>query len=121
MIDHLLRPERLPAWIDEADVDFYAGEFERTGFRGGLQWYRCADLSWELTAAWNDARIRQPALFVAGERDGVIAMTPGAIDSMKAEMPGLRRAVLLPGCGHWTQQERPEEVNRELLEFLAGL
>ncbi|MFM8792054.1 MAG: alpha/beta hydrolase, partial [Solirubrobacterales bacterium] len=68
MIEHLLQPERLPAWVTEADVDFYAGEFERTGFRGGLQWYRCADLSWELTAAWNDARIRQPALFVAGER-----------------------------------------------------
>ena len=121
MIEHLLQPERLPSWIDEKDVDFYAGEFERTGFRGGLQWYRCADLSWELTAAWADARIRQPALFVAGERDGVIAMTPGAIDGMKEQMPGLRRAVLLPGCGHWTQQERAEEVNRELLEFLGGL
>ena len=48
-------------------------------------------------------------------------MTPGAIDSMKETMPGLRRAVLLPGCGHWTQQERPDEVNRELLEFLAEL
>ena len=55
------------------------------------------------------------------ERAGDIAMTPGAIDSMKETMPGLRRAVLLPGCGHWTQQERPDEVNRELLEFLAEL
>ena len=121
MMEHLLQPEVLPAWLSDNDLAFYATEFERTGFRGGLNWYRCADLTWELSAAWSDARIRQPALFVAGERDGVIAMTPGAIDSMKETMPGLRRAVLLPGCGHWTQQERPDEVNRELLEFLAEL
>ena len=121
MMEHLLQPEVLPAWLSDNDLAFYATEFERTGFRGGLNWYRCADLTWELSAAWSDARIRQPALFVAGVRDGVIAMTPGAIDSMKETMPGLRRAVLLPGCGHWTQQERPDEVNRELLEFLAEL
>jgi pimeloyl-ACP methyl ester carboxylesterase len=73
---------------------------------------------WGAPVAWNDARIRQPALFVAGDRDGVIAMMPGAVDAMQSTMPGLRRALVLPGCGHWTQQERPREVNEALLEFL---
>jgi pimeloyl-ACP methyl ester carboxylesterase len=121
MLEHLLVPDALPAWLGADDLAFYAGEFARTGFRGGLDWYRCADLSWELTAAWADVRITQPALFIAGDRDGVIAMNPGAVDAMKESVPGLRDAILLPGCGHWTQQERPREVNEALLAFLRGL
>jgi pimeloyl-ACP methyl ester carboxylesterase len=121
MLEHLRVPETLPAWLSADDLAFYAGEFQRTGFRGGLNWYRCADLSWDLTAAFADVRITQPALFIAGDRDGVIAMMPGAVDAMKAGVPGLRDAVLLPGCGHWTQQERPQEVNDALLAFLRGL
>ncbi|MBM4246709.1 MAG: alpha/beta hydrolase [Deltaproteobacteria bacterium] len=121
MLEHLLVPDALPPWLGAADLAFYAGEFQRTGFRGGLNWYRCADASWELTAAWADVHIGQPALFVAGDRDGVIAMMPGAVDTMKQNMPGLRDAILLPGCGHWTQQERPQEVNEALLGFLRAL
>jgi pimeloyl-ACP methyl ester carboxylesterase len=121
MLEHLLQPDALPAWLTEADLAFYVGEFTRTGFRGALNWYRSADLTWELTAAWSDARIQQPALFIGGERDGVIAMMPGAVDAMKATVPGLRQAIVLPGCGHWTQQERPREVNEALLEFVASL
>ena len=121
MLEHLIVPEALPAWLRAEDLAFYAAEFARDGFRGGLNWYRCADLSWELTAAWNDARIHQPALFVAGDRDGVIAMMPGAVDAMRESVPGLRRALVLPGCGHWTQQERPREVNEALLGFLKEL
>lgn len=121
MLEHLRVPETLPAWLSADDLAFYAGEFQRTGFHGGLNWYRCADLSWELTAAWADARIAQPALFIAGDRDGVIAMMPGVVDAMKSAVPGLRDTVLLPGCGHWTQQERPQEVNEALLRFLRGL
>jgi pimeloyl-ACP methyl ester carboxylesterase len=120
MLEHLIVPDTLPAWLSADDLAFYAGEFQRTGFRGGLNWYRCADLSWELTAAWADVRIAQPALFVAGDRDGVVAMNPGAVDAMKQSVPGLRDAILLPGCGHWTQQERPHEVNEALLAFLRG-
>jgi pimeloyl-ACP methyl ester carboxylesterase len=63
--------------------------------------------------------VQQPALFIAGERDGVIAFT--SLDGMKANVPNLRKVVTLPGCGHWTQQERPAEVNAELIEFLHGL
>lgn len=121
MLEHLLEPTAPAAWLGAADLAFYAGEFERTGFRGGLSWYRCADLNWELTAAWGDARVHQPALFIAGERDGVIAMSAGAVEAMKETVPGLRRSLLLPGCGHWTQQERPREVNEALLGFLGAL
>lgn len=120
ILDRLVQPAALPHWLDEADVRFYVDEFERTGFRGGLSWYRCADLSWELSRAWADARIEQPALFVAGEQDPVLAMYPG-VDDLAAAVPGLTRSVLIPGCGHWTQQEKPAEVTDALLRFLDEL
>ncbi|MBI2525382.1 MAG: alpha/beta hydrolase [Candidatus Rokubacteria bacterium] len=120
-LDALGNPERLPAWLTEADLDFYAAEFQRTGFSGGLSWYRAMDLSWELMAAYQHAKVMQPALFVAGERDLVIAMQRRALDRLHETVPNLRRLVLLPGCGHWTQQERPAEVNAELLSFLRGV
>ena len=114
-------PETLPAWLGEADIDFYAGEFARTGFRGGLNWYRNLDRTWELMAAWRGARITVPALFVAGDRDPVILRSRAAMDGLAETVPGLRERVLLPGAGHWTQQERPAEVNDALITFLAGL
>ncbi|HYO67210.1 MAG TPA: alpha/beta hydrolase [Archangium sp.] len=121
MLEHLLQPEVLPPWLTEQDLDFYTAEFQRTGFRGGLNWYRCADVTWELSRAWDDRRIEQPVLFIAGEREPVLAMQPGAAEAMAQTVPGLRRTLTLPGCGHWTQQERPAEVNAALLDFLAGL
>ena len=60
-----------------------------------------------------------PALFIAGDRDMVITMARMALDRMPETVPNLRQSVILPGCGHWTQQERPAEVNALLLEFLA--
>jgi pimeloyl-ACP methyl ester carboxylesterase len=114
-------PETLPAWLGEADIDFYAGEFARTGFRGGLNWYRNLDRTWELMAAWRGARITVPALFVAGDRDPVILRNRAAMDGLAETVPGLRERVLLPGAGHWTQQERAAEVNDALITFLAGL
>jgi pimeloyl-ACP methyl ester carboxylesterase len=114
-------PVSLPAWLTEADVDFYTGEFARTGFRGGLNWYRNLDRTWELMAAWRGARVGVPALFVAGDRDPVVTRSRAAVDNLAQAVPKLRERVLLPGAGHWTQQERPREVNHALLFFLAGL
>ena len=111
----------LPSWLTDADVDFYTGEFERVGFRGGLNWYRNIDRTWELTAAWAGAVVTPPALFIAGDRDGVIAMNPAAVEQLSTVVPNLRRTVMLDGCGHWTQQERPNEVNTAMLEFLSSL
>lgn len=113
----------LPAWLSEADLDYYTAEFERTGFRGGLNWYRTIDLSWELMAPFAGAPVTVPALFIAGDRDAVLHF-PGmhqVVEGMKQSVPQLRTTVILPGCGHWTQQERPAEVNAALIEFLRGL
>ncbi|HEU5321560.1 MAG TPA: alpha/beta hydrolase [Methylomirabilota bacterium] len=122
-LDHTIDPKRLPPWLTEADVDFYAAEFARTGFRGGLSWYRSIDRSWELLAPYAGARVTVPALYVAGDRDLVVRFRgmDGLIPSLNAFVPGLRRTVMLPGCGHWTQQERAREVNEAMVEFLRGL
>jgi epoxide hydrolase A/B len=120
-LEGLAAPERLPAWLTEADVDFYTAEFRRTGFRGGLSWYRNLDRTWELMAPFQGAVVTQPALYVAGERDLVLTMAASALERLPRTVPNLRRTLLLPGCGHWTQQERPAEVNAALLEFLISL
>lgn len=116
-------PAQLPAWLTEADIDFYTSEFERSGFRGGLNWYRNIDRNWELMAPFAGARVTVPALYVAGEQDAVIAF-PGARERLKnlnAVVPQLRSALFLPNCGHWTQQERPAEVNAAMIGFLRSL
>ena len=122
-LQYMTDPETLPPWLTAADVEFYAGEFARTGFRGGLNWYRNIDRSWELLAPFTGARVSVPALYVAGDRDLVVRF-PGMdqlIPNLSKFVPKLRRAVMLPGCGHWTQQERPREVNDAMLEFLKGM
>jgi pimeloyl-ACP methyl ester carboxylesterase len=116
-------PATLPAWLTEADVDFYAGEFRHSGFRGGLNWYRNIDRNWELGAAWAGARVTVPALYVAGDRDLVLGFRgmDKLLPALKQFVPDLRQTLILPGCGHWTQQERPDEVNAAVLSFLKTL
>jgi pimeloyl-ACP methyl ester carboxylesterase len=72
-------------------------------------------------AAYRDAKITQPALYIAGVRDLVLIRWKAAVDHLAQNVPNLKKAVILPGCGHWTQQERPEAVNTELITFLHGL
>jgi pimeloyl-ACP methyl ester carboxylesterase len=120
-LDATAEPAALPGWLTERDLDVFVGEFERSGFRGGLNYYRNIDRSAELLAAFAGRTVEQPAMFVSGDRDVVLGATPDAVEGMRTAVPGLRRIEWLPGCGHWLQQERPEEVNRLLLEFLAGL
>ncbi len=123
-LDHYSKvPETLPGWMTEADVDFYAAEFKRTGFRGGLNWYRNIDRNWELLGPFKGAKVTVPALYMAGEQDLVVKF-PGAdrhIAALRDVVPELRKTIMLPGCGHWTQQERPHEVNAAMLEFLKTL
>jgi pimeloyl-ACP methyl ester carboxylesterase len=113
-------PERLPSWLTEADIDFYAGEFSRTGFRGGLNWYRNIDRDFALMAPFEGLKLAVPALYIAGDRDMVVAFAGAGIQSMKSFAPQLRETIMLPGCGHWTQQERPDQVNAALIGFLRG-
>lgn len=119
LLDSVTLPETLPAWLTEQDIDFFTREFERTGFRGGLNWYRNMDRWWELTPFLSGAELCQPSLFVAGEIDPVITMYREAFDAMEETVPNLTKKILLPGAGHWIQQERPAEVNKLLIEFLA--
>ena len=113
----------LPPWLTEADLEFFVGEFARTGFRGGLNWYRNIDRNWELLAPFAGACVNVPALYIAGERDLVVAFRgmDQLISNLSQFVPRLRRTLMLPGCGHWTQQERPEAVNAAMLDFLRGL
>jgi pimeloyl-ACP methyl ester carboxylesterase len=123
LVRSMPEPPALPAWLTPADLEHYTAEFERTGFRGGLNWYRNIDRNWELLAPWAGARVTLPALYVAGDRDLVLAFRgmDQLLPALPQFVPGLRRTLILPGCGHWTQQERPAEVNAALVEFLRQL
>jgi len=109
----------LPPWLTEADIAVFADEYGRTGFRGGLNWYRNIDRNWELTAPWHGAVITQPALFIAGTNDAVITGSMGqrALEELDSVVPSLRAKILLDGAGHWIQQERPDEVSAALISF----
>jgi pimeloyl-ACP methyl ester carboxylesterase len=121
MRDRFTLPDALPSWLTEEDLSFYVGEFERTGFRGGLNRYRNVDRDWEDLACFAGQPIAVPSLFIGGDHDGPTLWGAGAIARFSETLPGLRGSHILEGCGHWTQQERPEEVNRILVDFLGGL
>ena len=122
-LDNTVEPETLPSWLSAEDIAYVAGEFRRTGFLGGLNWYRSIRRSSELLTAWRGCQIRQPSLFIAGANDDVLKF-PGAkarIDGLKDALPELRGLHILDGVGHWTQRERAGEVNDLLIAFLKGL
>lgn len=110
---------RLPHWLDEHDLDLYAGEFERTGMTGALNRYRNMDRDWEDLADHDGAPITQPSLFIGGGRDASTTWLADAIAAYPTTLPGLLSSHLLDDCGHWIQQERPEDVNRILIDWLT--
>jgi pimeloyl-ACP methyl ester carboxylesterase len=117
----LTDPASLPAWITESDIDVYVAEFTRSGFRGPLSWWRNIDRGWELMAPFAGAAVTVPALYMAGERDFVAAVFSQSIAKQSALVPKLRPPIMLPGCGHWTQQERAPEVSTAMIDFLRSL
>jgi pimeloyl-ACP methyl ester carboxylesterase len=117
----LTDPVSLPAWVAESDIDVYVAEFARSGFRGPLAWWRNIDRSWELMAPFAGAPVTVPALYMAGERDFVAAVFSQSIAKQSALVPKLRPPIMLPGCGHWTQQERAPEVSAAMIDFLRSL
>ena len=116
VLDSMPESEELPGWLGAEDLDEYARAYARTGFRGPLGVYRNQDRDWHEHPEIGTAGVGQPALFVGGRRDPAVLF--GKLEPMEAAVPKLRRIVLLPDCGHWTQQERPGDVNDELLDFL---
>jgi pimeloyl-ACP methyl ester carboxylesterase len=122
-LDNTVDPQTLPEWLSREEIAYVAGEFARTGFSGGLNWYRSIRRSSELMAAWRGCVIRQPSMFVAGAQDDVLKF-PGSqarIANLAQVLPGLRGCHLLDGAGHWIQRERAAEVSDLLLAFLKGL
>lgn len=117
MFSGLPEPDTLPTWLSEADLDFYTAEFSASGMRGPLNYYRNHDLAWKLTEG-APTTITQPAFFAAGTNDGVIMMAAEALKAMPVHVPDLRINELIPGIGHWTQQEAPDAVNDIILRFL---
>lgn len=117
--DHMFLPDRLPPWLKEEDVDYFAREFDRTGFSGGLNWYRNIDFNWKMTPFLDGAKLNQPTLFIAGEVDPVLTMYRGPFEKMEKNVPGLWKKVVLTGAGHWVNQERARECNDLILEFLG--
>ncbi|HLG88553.1 MAG TPA: alpha/beta hydrolase [Alphaproteobacteria bacterium] len=127
-LDVLADPETpLPwPWFRKEDMDVYVAEYTREGadktFIGGLNSYRVADRNWELGAKWADADVTPPSAFIAGASDPVLKMIrPDALDILRARSRDLRDCVVIPGAGHFVQQEQPNAVNDALLRFLGTL
>ncbi len=122
-LDNTVDPQVLPGWMSHDDIAYVAAEFKRTGFRGGLNWYRSIRRTSDVLAPWQGCVITQPSLFITGDRDDVLRF-PGMAERVKAlekVLPGLRGKHVLAGAGHWIQRERAVEVNQLLLGFLKGL
>jgi len=121
MTDQFIFPNTLPSWLTQNDLDFYVAELVRTGFRGGLNWYRNLYRIPGLLAPWVGTTIRQPSFYMGGSTDMIAGNTPDAIEGMKLALDDLRHLEIVEGAGHWLQQERPELVNAALISFLDGL
>lgn len=123
LLQGLPNPKVFPAWLTQQDEDYFVTEFVASGFRGPINRYRNhpRDFAWQ--QAFKDRKIEQPSLFIGGDRDLVLKMFPPGdpADYMKPHLPGLRGAPVLPGVGHWTQQEAPAAVTTLLLDWLKGL
>jgi pimeloyl-ACP methyl ester carboxylesterase len=123
-LDVLPEAPSLPwSWLGTEELDVIAGEFSRTGFTGGLNWYRALDLNWELTEKFAESTVAVPAFFVYGERDcdmeGFSGMDP--LGTMKSRVPDLREVAMIPAAGHLLQMEKPADFNQLLVRFLQSL
>ncbi len=124
LLDGLVDPQLFPAWLTPADLDYYVGEFKQSGFFGPINRYRNHERDFDYLRRFADRKIAQPALFIGGSRDLAYNMFRGATDPialMRGHVTDLRVAEVLDGCGHWTQQERPAEVNALLIPWLKAL
>ena len=111
--------EELPGWLRQDELDHYVAEFTRTGFTGGINWYRNMDRNWELTEHLAGAKVEVPSLFIGGRDDPVLTLRPP--DSQDEWLLDHRGSVLIDGAGHWVQQEAADQVNAALLQFLGEL
>lgn len=120
-LDNTIDPDHLPGWLADGHFDHLVEAFAASGFRGGLNWYRNVTRNWRLTSVWRGEPIRVPALFIVGEKDGVMRFpaSKAQIEAYPRTLPDCRGVHVIPGVGHWVQQEAAEEVSRLLAGFLA--
>jgi len=121
MRDIFVYPDTMPEWMTEQDLDVYTREFEYSGFFGPLNRYRNVDQDWEDLAAFARRPITIPSLFIGGSKDGPTIWGEAAIKAFPKTLPRLHNSQILEGSGHWIQQERPEETNTLLLDFLHAV
>jgi pimeloyl-ACP methyl ester carboxylesterase len=117
-LDSLIDPEHLPSWLTEEDLDYYVAQYQQSGFRGPLNWYRNIDRDVEITPQLETAKIERPSFFIAGKRDPVLSFAAGWAEQMDRWVTDLRGKVFVEGAGHWVQLEQPAAVNGALLAFL---
>ncbi len=119
MSDRFAVDAPLPPWLTEADLDVFATEFEYTGFEGAFNRYRNVDRDWLDLADYDGQPITAPSIFIGGERDG--PWLAAGVAGHAQSLPGLQASHVLAKCGHWVQQERPDEVNELLVGWLTSL
>ncbi len=125
LLDGLPDPQPFPAWLTSEDIDYFVNEFSQSGFRGPINRYRNHTRDWEHMSGIQDRIVKQPSLFIVGERDLVLKMFGGsaeaAFERMSANAADHRGSHLIPKIGHWTQQEAPDETTGILIDWLARL
>ena len=120
-LDTTIRPEKLPAWLSETDLDYYVSRYKKEGFRGILNWYRCLDIYWERTEHLTGKKISRPTYFIAGKNDPINYMVRKAIKRLPTVVEDLRSVEFFEDCGHWIACEQTELLNEKLLNFIGSL
>ncbi|KAJ4954878.1 hypothetical protein NE237_011661 [Protea cynaroides] len=112
----------LPSWLSEEDIDYYASKLDKKGFTGGLNYYRAMNLSWELMAPWTGVQVTVPVKYIVGDLD-LTYNTPGVKDyihggGFKRDVPFLQDVVVIEGAGHFINEEKSDEINIHILDFI---
>lgn len=121
LLDTMRTPEKLPSWLSQHDLDYYVEQYQTSGFRGPINWYRNIPTNDGLTPELDNKKFSQPAAFIAGAKDEVLRFAPNWRDTMPRWFDDLRFIELIDDAGHWVQMEKPAETNAAILRFLQGL
>jgi len=121
LLNTMLTPQQLPPWLTREDLAYYVEQYQVSGFRGPINWYRNIPTNNSITPELESKRFTQPAAFVAGAADDVLLFDPNWRSTFSKAFDDLRFIELVEGAGHWVQMEKPKETTALLLRFLRGL